>query len=116
MSVRYPQIEDLDAALPTSLFDRGAIPSEAAFLAGESCLAYRRQAFASAGLIDRRPRGCHRWFVRVVLPPDAREVVGQVCIKVPTDRTDQHRPAACGPSANQSERSIVLAAGRSRSA
>ena len=34
VSVRYSNIEDLEAALPKSMFDREAIPYEAAFLAG----------------------------------------------------------------------------------
>lgn len=43
VSVRYSRIEDLDAALPKAMFDREAIPYEAAFLAGKSFLAYRRR-------------------------------------------------------------------------
>jgi predicted nucleic acid-binding protein len=43
VSVRYSRIEDLDAALPKTMFDREAIPYEAAFLAGKSFLAYRRR-------------------------------------------------------------------------
>jgi len=43
VSVRYSQIEELDAALPKTMFDREAIPYEAAFLAGKSFLAYRRR-------------------------------------------------------------------------
>ena len=43
VSVRYSRIEDLDAALPNSMFEREAIPYEAAFLAGRSFLAYRRR-------------------------------------------------------------------------
>ena len=43
VSVRYSRIEDLDAALPNSMFEREAIPYEAAFLAGKSFLAYRRR-------------------------------------------------------------------------
>jgi predicted nucleic acid-binding protein len=39
VSIRYSQIEDLEAALPQALFDREAIPYEA-FLAGKSFLAY----------------------------------------------------------------------------
>lgn len=41
VSVRYSQIEDLDIALPKTLFDREAIPYEAAFLAGKCFVAYR---------------------------------------------------------------------------
>jgi predicted nucleic acid-binding protein len=43
VSIRYSRIEDLDAALPKAMFDREAIPYEAAFLAGKCFLAYRRQ-------------------------------------------------------------------------
>src|SRR5579859_1185774 len=43
VSVRYSRIEDLDAALPKAMFDREAIPYEAAFLAGKSFLAYRQR-------------------------------------------------------------------------
>jgi predicted nucleic acid-binding protein len=43
VSVRYSRIEELDAALPKAMFDREAIPYEAAFLAGKSFLAYRRR-------------------------------------------------------------------------
>lgn len=43
VSVRFSRIEDLDAALPKAMFDREAIPYEAAFLAGKCYLAYRRQ-------------------------------------------------------------------------
>jgi predicted nucleic acid-binding protein len=43
VSIRYSRIEDLDDALPKAMFDREAIPFEAAFLAGKSFLAYRRR-------------------------------------------------------------------------
>jgi predicted nucleic acid-binding protein len=43
VSIRYSRIEDLDAALPKTMFDREPIPYEAAFLAGKSFLAYRRR-------------------------------------------------------------------------
>jgi predicted nucleic acid-binding protein len=43
VSTRYSRIENLDAALPKSMFDREAIPYEAAFLAAKAFLAYRRQ-------------------------------------------------------------------------
>ena len=42
VSIRYSRIEDLEAALPRTMFDREAISYEAAFLAGKSFLAYRR--------------------------------------------------------------------------
>ncbi|WP_158928366.1 type II toxin-antitoxin system VapC family toxin [Acidisphaera sp. S103] len=43
VSIRYSRIEELDVALPKTMFDREAIPYEAAFLAGKSLLAYRRR-------------------------------------------------------------------------
>jgi len=43
VSIRYSRIEELDAALPKAMFDREAIPYDAAFLAGKSFLAYRRR-------------------------------------------------------------------------
>jgi predicted nucleic acid-binding protein len=46
VSIRYSRIEELDAALPKAMFDREAIPYEAAFLAGKSFLAYRRRGGA----------------------------------------------------------------------
>src|SRR5215469_16557461 len=42
VSIRYSRIEELDAALPKTMFDREGIPYEAAFLAGKSFLVYRR--------------------------------------------------------------------------
>ena len=35
----------------------------------------------------------HRWFVRVVVPPDLRGIVGHAIFKVATGETDQHRAA-----------------------
>jgi predicted nucleic acid-binding protein len=43
VSAGYSQIEDLDARLPESVFKREPIPYEAAFLAGQSFLIYRRR-------------------------------------------------------------------------
>jgi predicted nucleic acid-binding protein len=43
ISIRYSRIEELEAALPKTMFDREAIPYEAAFLAGKAFLAYRRR-------------------------------------------------------------------------
>ena len=43
VSIRFSRIEEVDAALPKTMFDREAIPYEAAFLAGKSFLAYRRR-------------------------------------------------------------------------
>jgi predicted nucleic acid-binding protein len=46
VSVRYSSIEALDEALPSMTFEREPLPFEAAFLAGKSFLAYRRQGGA----------------------------------------------------------------------
>jgi predicted nucleic acid-binding protein len=46
VSVGYPSIEELDAALPVDLFRRDAIPYEAAFLAGKAFMGYRRRGGA----------------------------------------------------------------------
>jgi predicted nucleic acid-binding protein len=43
VSVRYSRIEELETALPKSMFDREPIPYEAAFLAGKSFAAYRKR-------------------------------------------------------------------------
>src|SRR5262245_63805813 len=36
----------------------------------------------------------HRWFVRMVVPSDVRDIVGQAIFKIATGETDQHRAAA----------------------
>jgi predicted nucleic acid-binding protein len=43
VSIRYSQIEDLDAALPKAMIDREPIPYEAAFLAVKAFRVYRRR-------------------------------------------------------------------------
>ena len=43
VSVRFDRIEDLDEALPPTVFQRVPLPWEAAFLAGKSFLAYRKR-------------------------------------------------------------------------
>jgi predicted nucleic acid-binding protein len=43
VSIRYSRIEELEAVLPRTMFDREGIPYEAAFLAGKCFLAYRRR-------------------------------------------------------------------------
>ena len=42
VSIRFTSIEDLEEALPKSIFERRNIPWEAAFLAGKCFLRYRR--------------------------------------------------------------------------
>ena len=43
MSIGYTTIEALNAALPSSLYQRDPLPWEAGFLAGKCFLAYRRR-------------------------------------------------------------------------
>jgi predicted nucleic acid-binding protein len=43
VSIRYSQIEDLDAALPKAMIDREPVPYDAAFLAGKAFRVYRRR-------------------------------------------------------------------------
>jgi predicted nucleic acid-binding protein len=42
VSIRFERIEDLDDALPSSMFRRDGLPWEAAFLAGKCFVRYRR--------------------------------------------------------------------------
>lgn len=46
VSVRFERIEDLEEALPTTLFRRDALPWEAGFLAGKCFRSYRRRGGA----------------------------------------------------------------------
>ena len=43
ISIRFSRIEELEEAVPRSLFEREHIPFEAAFLAGKAFLAYRKR-------------------------------------------------------------------------
>lgn len=43
ISIGYVKIEELDAAVPREIFDREALPFEAAFLAGKCFVKYRRR-------------------------------------------------------------------------
>jgi predicted nucleic acid-binding protein len=84
VSVRYSRIEDLDAALPRTIFDREAIPYEAAFLAGKSFMTYRKRggtrrsplpdlfigshaAVAGYRLLTRDPSRYRTYFPRLTL-------------------------------------------------
>lgn len=43
VSIGFQRIEDLESAIPSSLFRRDALPFEAAFVAGKAFLQYRRR-------------------------------------------------------------------------
>jgi predicted nucleic acid-binding protein len=43
VSIGFQRIEDIESAIPSSLFRRDALPFEAAFLAGKAFLQYRRR-------------------------------------------------------------------------
>jgi predicted nucleic acid-binding protein len=43
VSIGFQRIEDLESAIPSSLFRRDALPFEAAFLAGKAFVQYRRR-------------------------------------------------------------------------
>ncbi|HXL25519.1 MAG TPA: type II toxin-antitoxin system VapC family toxin [Chthoniobacterales bacterium] len=43
VSIGFQRIEDLESAIPSTLFCRDALPFEAAFLAGKAFLQYRRR-------------------------------------------------------------------------
>jgi len=43
ISILYSRIEDLNAAIPTTLVDREPVPYEAAFLAGKAFSMYRKR-------------------------------------------------------------------------
>jgi predicted nucleic acid-binding protein len=43
VSIGFQRIEDLESAIPSSLFRRHGLPFEAAFLAGKAFLQYRRR-------------------------------------------------------------------------
>jgi predicted nucleic acid-binding protein len=88
VSIGFESIEDLDAALPVTLFRREPLPYEAAFLAGKAFLAYRRHggtrraplpdfyigahaAIAGLRLLTRDARRYRTYFpaVQLVTPP-----------------------------------------------
>lgn len=59
VSIRYSRIEDLDAVLPRSMFDREALPYEAAFLAGKAFAAYRNRGGARVSTLPDFFIGAH---------------------------------------------------------
>ena len=59
VSIRYSRIEDLEDALPRTLFDREAIPYEAAFLVGKAFAAYQRRGGAKTSPLPDFFIGAH---------------------------------------------------------
>jgi predicted nucleic acid-binding protein len=59
VSVRYARIEDLDEALPKHMFNREAIPYEAAFLAGKAFRAYQQRGGARRSPLPELFIGAH---------------------------------------------------------
>ncbi len=59
VSVRFETIEELEDALPESLFRREALPWEGAFLAGKCFLAYRRRGGAGRSPLPDFYIGAH---------------------------------------------------------
>jgi predicted nucleic acid-binding protein len=60
VSLRYSRIEELDAALPKSMFDREAIPLRSRLSRGQVVLSLpptrRNKAVAASGFLHRHPR------------------------------------------------------------
>jgi predicted nucleic acid-binding protein len=59
VSIRFERIEELDEALPATIFERENIPYEAAFLAGKAFLAYRRRSGAKTSPLPDFYVGAH---------------------------------------------------------
>ena len=59
VSIGFDRIEDLDAALPASLFERRPIPLDAAFLAGKCFVKYRQRGGRRASTLPDFFIGAH---------------------------------------------------------
>jgi predicted nucleic acid-binding protein len=59
VSIRFSRIEELEVALPKTMFDREPLPYEAAFLAGKAFLAYRQRGGAKASPLPDFFIGAH---------------------------------------------------------
>ena len=87
VSARYPTVEELEAALPSTYYTRVSVPWEAAFLAGKAFEQYRRRgglkrspladffigahaAVAGMTLLTRDPRRYRTYFpkLRLIAP------------------------------------------------
>lgn len=67
VSIRFPRIEELDAALPPRLLERLPIPFEAAFLAGKCFVDYRRRGGTRASTLPDFFIGAHAAVARMTL-------------------------------------------------
>ncbi len=59
VSVRFSQVEELEAALPSDDYRRAALPWEAAFLAGKAFVRYRRSGGARTSALPDFSIGAH---------------------------------------------------------
>jgi predicted nucleic acid-binding protein len=67
VSIGFDRIEALDAVLPASTFHRLALPWEAAFLAGQCFLAYRKRGGARTAPLPDFYVGAHASVSRMML-------------------------------------------------
>ncbi|MGI8631308.1 MAG: type II toxin-antitoxin system VapC family toxin [Solirubrobacterales bacterium] len=67
VSVRFSRIEDLDAALPVTDYERLALPGEAAFLAGKAFLNDRRSPGTRTSTLPDFFIGAHAAVARLQL-------------------------------------------------
>jgi predicted nucleic acid-binding protein len=59
VSIRFTRIEDLEEALPQTMFEREPLPFEAAFLAGKAFLSYRKRGGAKTSPLPDFLIGAH---------------------------------------------------------
>jgi len=67
VSIKYSTIEELDAVLPTALYQREPLPWEAGFLAGKCFLRYRRGGGARTSPLPDFYIGAHAAIGRLAL-------------------------------------------------
>ena len=67
VSIRFERIEELEEALPATMFRRDALPWEAAFLAGKCFLQYRRRGGAKQSPLPDFYIGAHAAVARMTL-------------------------------------------------
>ena len=67
VSIRFERIEELEEALPATMFRRDALPWEAAFLAGKCFVQYRRRGGAKQSPLPDFYIGAHAAVARMTL-------------------------------------------------